>query len=117
MSTIEKFLESPSSTFEDVTDVVLSRGGPKYEDDVAAVSDGASDVAQPAEVDKDVETQVVTPVDVPLVADVEPVGDSAAVDLPEPVETSIETQVQASAVESPADEDDEPEPPRRRRRR
>lgn len=119
--TIDEFLASPSSSFEDVTDNVLARGGPKKlseteVDDVEVVSgsggEGGSDGS-----DESVEA----------VVEVGGEGDSSAIDsaadgartaeLNKEVESPV---VMSPAVESIVEDVDvevDPEPSRRRRRR
>lgn len=119
MSTIEEFMATPSTSFEDVTDTILARGGPKsaeqtevqdaeivVDESDAAGGDGSGDLLEAA-------LEVVDGAE----AAVDP---AATADKPTEVGKDVDSPaVTPVAVESAAAEqqEDVPEPRRRRRRR
>lgn len=121
MSTIEEFLESPSTSFQDVTDTILTRGGLKQPEELEA-SDGENSVVVGDEGSDDgsgeLLEEAVASVDKIGAATVDSAVDEAySIQVDKEVDTAVVTPAAVESSAADADEDEgEPEPRRRRRR-
>lgn len=112
--TIKEFLESPSSSFEDVTDSILAPGGAKKETTGATVGGDGEVQEEPPAVSTDVDSSpTLLKTEEPLVVD-----SAAEAVQDDEVDIQVDTPVSTPpVVESPPAVEQGPEPRRRRRRR